>query len=343
MSPARLDNVPRCSTVLDLTILKGKQLEQAIQSLVFTLFPGCNVTNVRRVSGALTNAVYFVTVGNTTTLLLRVYGIGSDEFIDRSNELLWLNRLAHLKLGPRLLAIFGNGRFEEFLPSTTLTHSDLQDPVLSAQIARRFRQFHSLIDIYPPASPDDMAVWHNVDRYFNSLQQDSPSLPFPFDFDRLGREIDQCKAILKNTSPLVFAHNDVQYGNVLRLKGTSNTLVLVDFEYAGYNPRGYDIANHFVEWMYNYHGDTPALMCPDAFPTTAQQIRFLKEYASGDDNLVESLLVEARQWLMAVHLHWGLWGLVQVCHSEIDFDYTSYALERLEAFRKELYNMTMDQ
>ncbi|KAJ8659085.1 hypothetical protein O0I10_005123 [Lichtheimia ornata] len=324
-------------------ILKGKQLEQAIQSLVYTLFPGCNVTNVRRVSGALTNAVYFVTVGNTTTLLLRVYGIGSDEFIDRSNELLWLNRLAHLKLGPRLLAIFGNGRFEEFLPSTTLTHSDLQDPVLSAQIARRFRQLHSLIDIYPPASPDEMAIWHSVDRWFETLQQESHSLPFIFDFDRLGREIDQCKAFLKNTSPIVFAHNDVQYGNVLRLKGTANTLVLVDFEYAGYNPRGYDIANHFIEWTYNYHGDTPALMCPDAFPSTAQQIRFLKEYANGDDNLVDSLLVETRQWLMAVHLHWGLWGLVQACHSEIDFDYISYALERIGAFRKELQKMTVDQ
>ena len=155
--------------------------------------------------------MYFVTVGNRTTLLLRVYGIGSDEFIDRSNELLWLNRLAHLKLGPRLLAIFGNGRFEEFLPSTTLTHSDLHDPLISAQIARRFYQLHSLIDIYPPASKDDMAVWHNVDRWFDALQQDSPCLPIFFDYERLGREIDQCKALLKDTSPMVFAHNDVSY------------------------------------------------------------------------------------------------------------------------------------
>lgn len=169
--------------------------------------------------GIYDSAVYFVTVGNTTTLLLRVYGIGSDEFIDRSNELLWLNRLAHLKLGPRLLAIFGNGRFEEFLPSTTLTHSDLQDPVLSAQIARRFRQLHSLIDIYPPASPDEMAIWHSVDRWFDTLQQESHSLPFIFDFDRLGREIDQCKAFLKNTSPIVFAHNDVSYHHHLSLFG----------------------------------------------------------------------------------------------------------------------------
>lgn len=29
-------------------------------------------------------------------------------------------------------------------------------------------------------------------------------------------------------------------------------LILIDFEYCSYNYRGFDLANHFVEWIYDY-------------------------------------------------------------------------------------------
>lgn len=57
-------------------------------------------------------------------------------------------------------------------------------------------------------------------------------------------------------SPVVFCHNDLQQGNILRRedqpKHSSTGLVLIDFEYCSYNFRGFDLANHFIEWMYDY-------------------------------------------------------------------------------------------
>lgn len=125
---------------------------------------------------------------------------------------------------------------------------------------------------------------------------------------------------------------------MLRLKDTDD-LVVVDFEYAGFNPRGYDLANHFCEWMYDYHGNTPACMQPEKFPTKEERLRFLKAYLEkgGEDaSLAEALDDETMLWVMASHLHWGLWGLIQANQSEIDFDYLTYSLERLHAFRHEL-------
>ena len=67
-------------------------------------------------------------------------------------------------------------------------------------------------------------------------------------------------------SPIVFCHNDLQGGNILRRftpddkPGKTETeesnlddqLVAIDFEFCAYNYRAYDIANHWVEWMYDY-------------------------------------------------------------------------------------------
>jgi choline/ethanolamine kinase len=131
---------------------------------------------------------------------------------------------------------------------------------------------------------------------------------------------------------------------VLQLEN-SNELVVVDFEYAGYNPRGYDFANHFCEWTYDYHSEQPAAMDMTQFPTHDEQIRFLKAYLDTasklnnpdiDEHLTpECLQTEASMWLMACHLNWGLWGLIQANQSEIDFDYFLYSMQRLNAFREE--------
>ena len=53
--------------------------------------------------------------------------------------------------------------------------------------------------------------------------------------------------------PVVFCHNDMQEGNILLRQNTRKPeLVLIDFEYCSYNYRAFDIANHFVEWQYDY-------------------------------------------------------------------------------------------
>lgn len=119
--------------------------------------------------------------------------------------------------------------------------------------------------------------------------------------------------------------------------------MLVDFEYSGYNPRGYDLANHFVEWRYDYHGETPAAMT-EPFPTKDEQTVFIQAYidtntnelGNHDGSSVEEIRTEMEAWLMGTHVGWGLWGLVQASQSQIDFDYFAYSMERLSVYRESL-------
>ncbi|KAI8060138.1 kinase-like domain-containing protein [Gongronella butleri] len=346
--------VPTCETVIDLLELKGDALLDAIFAVCHDLFPGWiqdrDAVELERVSGALTNAIFFVTYRNTRKLL-RVYGIGADEFIDREKELMWLERLGRLHMGPRLLAVFGNGRFEEYVPSTTLHHEDVRVPETSRQIAQCVARQHALISIYPYPENGQLEIWKTIDKWHSMLARVLPvvknrnpkTTPIldAFDFDRLAREIEATKAFLTHhiNSPVVFGHNDLQYGNILRREG-KGSLVLVDFEYSGYNPRGYDIANHFVEWRYDYHGDKAEYMSLP-FPTDEEQRVFLGAYLEtmkhelGVDTTVDELQREVLAWVMTVHLSWGIWGLIQASQSEIDYDYFSYSMEKLNSFRDE--------
>lgn len=59
-------------------------------------------------------------------------------------------------------------------------------------------------------------------------------------------------------------------------------MVVIDFEYAGYNTRAFDIANHFCEWTADYHSERPSIMHHDRYPTKAEQLNFLQAYMEAE-------------------------------------------------------------
>ena len=76
---------------------------------------------LKRISGAFTNAVFFVSyrapagLRPPPTVLLRVYGSGSNALLSRRTELLILHTLSSLyEIGPHIMGTFANGRVEEF-------------------------------------------------------------------------------------------------------------------------------------------------------------------------------------------------------------------------------------
>ncbi|KAL9935478.1 hypothetical protein V8E36_005826 [Tilletia maclaganii] len=81
--------------------------------------------HLKRISGALSNAVFFVSykgpakddpaVPSPPTVLLRVYGSACELLLSRRAELLILHTLSSLySIGPHILGTFANGRVEEF-------------------------------------------------------------------------------------------------------------------------------------------------------------------------------------------------------------------------------------
>lgn len=51
-------------------------------------------------------------------------------------------------------------------------------------------------------------------------------------------------------------------------------LMIIDFEYCAYNYRGFDVANHFVEWTIDYRVDESPYysLLPENFPNRDQQV-----------------------------------------------------------------------
>lgn len=121
--------------------------------------------------------------------------------------------------------------------------------------------------------------------------------------------------------------------------------IVIDFEYAAPNPRGYDIADHFHEWRANYHHPSlsHSLQPHYPYPTAEERENFYRAYLSitvdkdgeevmgkrkdVDAEKVARLEREVRCWSPACSVFWALWGIIQAeeqvanLDKECEFDY----------------------
>ncbi|KAI0020685.1 protein kinase-like domain-containing protein [Xylariomycetidae sp. FL0641] len=258
-------------------------------------------------------------------LLLRVYGPQVEHIIDRDYELSVLRRLARKKIGPRLLGTFLNGRFEQFLNAITLTSEDLKDAETSTQIAKRMRELHDGIELLEEEREGGPAVWKNWDYWLDRVSQmitfldqrilsgnlgpvrnaadawKTRGLVCGVEWAQFKQAVDKYRDFVSERyggmdvirEQLVFAHNDTQYGNILRMRPDDKKspllqphyehkqLVVIDFEYAAANVRGLEFANHFTEWCYDYTDEqAPFAIKPERYPKPEEQYRFIKSYVT---------------------------------------------------------------
>jgi ethanolamine kinase len=106
----------------------------------------------------------------------------------------------------------------------------------------------------------------------------------------------------------------------------------IDYEYGTPSPAAFDLANHFAEWA-GYECDYSAV------PTRSQRRAFISEYIKTYFHLrgekadiekeTDDLMEEVDVFRGVPGFYWGIWALIQAMISEIDFDYASYAEERL--------------
>lgn len=262
--------------------------------------------------------------------------------------------LAERSLGPKLYGIFPQGRLEQFIPSRKLEIEELSLPDLSAEIAEKMARFHGM---RMPFNKEPKWLFGTMEKYLNQVLK----LKFTREshirkLDRLlsynlPMEMENLRSLLAATSsPVVFCHNDCQEGNILLLDGRENSpkqkLMLIDFEYSSYNYRGFDIGNHFCEWIYDYtYEKYPFFKANFArYPNKKQQIHFISSYLTefqhGYENIsneekskIENeMLNEINRFALASHFFWGLWGIVQAKISSIEFGYMEYAMARFDAY-----------
>ncbi|KAM4618594.1 choline/ethanolamine kinase isoform 2-T2 [Polymixia lowei] len=301
------------------------------------------------VSGGLSNLLYMCylpdhvpTMGEEPRrVLLRIYGAilqGVDSLVLES---VMFAILAERTLGPKLYGIFPDGRLEQYIPNNRMRTQELSDPSISAEIASKMARFHGMA---MPFNKEPKWLFGTIDRYMEQVMtlkfvREAHVKKFKklMKFD-LPAELESLRLLLAETpSPVVFCHNDVQEGNILKLEDRDHTsterLMLIDFEYSSYNYRGFDFGNHFCEWMYDYtHNQWPFYKAtPDNYPTREQQLIFIRSYltehgtrtenAEDQTQLEEDMLLEANRYALASHFLWGLWSIIQAKISKIEFGY----------------------
>ncbi|KAL9321695.1 hypothetical protein ACSQ67_009748 [Phaseolus vulgaris] len=298
-----------------------------------------NALQVFPLKGAMTNEVFQIKwptlTGETSRkVIVRIYGEGVDVFFDRSHEIQTFEFMSKSGQGPRLLGRFTNGRVEEFIHARTLTASDLRDPSISALIAAKLKDFH---DLDMPGEKQ-VYLWDTLRNWLSEAKRlSSPKEVEAFYLDTIDKEIAILEKELSGAHQMIgFCHNDLQYGNIM-LDEETNSVTIIDYEYASYNPVAFDIANHFCEMAANYHAEEPHILDYNKYPDLEERQRFVLAYLSTSgqqcsDNEVEQLLQEIEKYTLANHLFWGVWGIISAQVNTIEFDYKEYAKQRFQEY-----------
>mmetsp|Transcript_17447 Transcript_17447/g.59269 ORF Transcript_17447/g.59269 Transcript_17447/m.59269 type:complete len:378 (+) Transcript_17447:75-1208(+) len=340
----------------------------AVRSVLPALDPDDTALGVRQLSGGITNQLYLVTRrdgapvwdggddasgGRCEGVIVRLFGQGTEAFVDRELENRVFARLSSLGLAPRFLGCFQNGRVEQFLPARALEPPEmgLTAPVdFVSMIATALAELHAT----PMPLEGGPALWTKLERFFDLADavvfedEDRQRRLRELDLPALRRTYEQLKARVCElaASPhmaweLVLTHNDMLSGNILWSEGWPRVR-LIDYEYAGPSYRAYDMANHFCEHA-GFSADFEA-----GFPGEDVRRRFLAAYLRGsgvepaqaDGGAAEGWEVALEHFVLLSHLFWGVWSLVQASLSSIDFDFLGYAELRKTGLRYHMRTLT---
>ncbi|KAH6833645.1 Protein kinase superfamily protein [Perilla frutescens var. hirtella] len=296
--------------------------------------------SIETISGGITNLLLKVSVrekdGSVVSTTVRLYGPNTEYVINRQRELQAIPHLSAAGFGAKLLGVFGNGMVQSFIDARTLTPLDMRKPKLVAEIAKQLRRFH---EVEIPFSREPQ-LWNDITKFFTralTLKFDDSEKQKKFEmvsFEEINKEVNDLKAMTDRfNAPVVYCHNDLLSGNLM-LSEDEVKLYFIDFEYGSYNYRGFDLGNHFNEYA-GYDCDY------NQYPSKDEQFYFFKHYLRPDgphevsNEALDTLYAETSAYMLASHLYWALWALIQAKMSPIDFDYLSYFFLRYNEYKKQ--------
>lgn len=190
-------------------------------------------------------------------LALRLYGRGSEIYVDREMEALVMLLMAREGLGAPLSCQFENGLIYSWLPGRNLYVEEMGKEDVMEMVTKAMARLHA-IQLPVGYSGRRPALWNNLDSWMDRLELCPPHSGFyhsPY-FTQIGSlaalrsEVELLRTKLSNTcSPVVLCHNDLSSLNVIYDDTNgSQRVAFIDMEYASPNYQAFDIANHFCEF-----------------------------------------------------------------------------------------------
>ncbi|RYH20722.1 hypothetical protein EON65_22605 [archaeon] len=259
--------------------------------------------SVKVLSGGLTNSLFLVSnnIATDAKVILRTFGTGSELFIDRDQENLVFAALSQAGFGPSFLGLIQGGRIEGYIPSSSLHFSQLKHESVYSQIARAVSDLHSYeVSVI---KTEKIWLWDKISQFFNIIDDikfDDPMKAESLaalrvdvmrgELSYIQHTLTKIHATLKNKAStelnegrlhafeLALSHNDLHSGNILASMGNTEhieSVSFIDYEYAAYNYRAYDLADFFCEF-----GGLDINMKAN-FPSEDVRNEFVKTYLKG--------------------------------------------------------------
>lgn len=322
--------------------------------------------------GGLTNCLYIIhNRPLDEKVIARIFGSGTDLFIDRHIENQVFAHLSAHGFAPEFHGLFQNGRIEGFLRARNLLPTEFSRVEIMDGISATLSCLHQQHVHLSDPSP----IWGKLKHIMRLLEgisfQDPErqavlasqiNLPDLADrAQRLQQLLIDTEATLREEASsismfgrgklfgldVVFTHNDLLAGNVLipldfyENPESRKDMKFIDYEYAGYNPRAFDIANHFCEFA-GFDFDIE-----NNFPDNKTRIAFislyLRDFVSAgvltEETAHDLEFLRGFEGVVLTHcllsnLFWGCWAVLQASISTIDFDFLDYAGKRIAAFHR---------
>ncbi|KHN82719.1 Ethanolamine kinase 2 [Toxocara canis] len=315
---------------IELPLMDNLKLMAMAKEILSKLKPSwhCESVSFKFFTAGITNKIFCVThpalnsFKTDEKVIFRVFGRNTEKIINRKAEVEnWL-RLAEVGCAAPLFAKFLNGIVCGYLDGEALTVANVRDDKIVTSVFAEYH-FNTTISYSHRASlptgrvSERFMTRSKLENFFpqhGSCSGQSWSKQQQFDEFFTKNDISLRKDFIKlqeliNALPtrVVFCHNDLLVHNIL-YDSKSGKVSFIDYEYAGFNYQGFDIANHFCEYA-----GMPSTIDAKAL------LRLALERAAGE--------------VLAAHFFWSAWALVQSQNSIIDFDYLGYAIVRYKMFR----------
>ena len=285
------------------------------------------------------NKVYMVQTSLPLTpkrLIFRVFGSG--ETLDLQTNSSIFHRLAENKVAPKIYLETSLYRVEEYLEDTrNLQQLECLDPQMACRIGKKLKEFHShdlsdILNSQVPVCITNVQKWRLLgqsvlSKLFHTERGHQVSSALECIGDRF---YEMYMDILPKESPVVLAHMDTSFLNFL-YKESTEEIYIIDYDYAGYCYRGFDIAMLLQDIKYDYnHPHYPFYQySPEAYPGDHILAEYVKAYGEGVD-----MFVECKRCMVAAHYFWAIWAFTLHSENEMGMDMLGYGLLRFGEFLK---------
>ncbi|XP_952056.1 choline/ethanolamine kinase, putative [Theileria annulata] len=358
-------------TKFDSLTFKYDHSHSNLKSLCIRHVPFWNNVNpefieIKKMNNGVTNRVYQATLVDgdkdrypIKSVCIKKSSTYNSLVIDDDLQYRIAKLLGDNNFGPRIIGRFGDFTIQEWVEGNTMGIDSLQNLSVLTGIASSLAKFHKKVTELVPKE------WDRTPMFLTKIATWSPHVEriikkynLGFDYNELVQNYEMFKKILNNhlntsnsiTNSILFCHNDLFFTNIL---DTLHGIYFIDFDYAGFNYVGWDIANFFkiiyilldpLMKYYLYHNTSPV---KDEFKPLFISVylsQLLGQNVLPSDDLVNDFLQSLEIHTLGVNLYWIYWSLIMTDKPKIDpsnsVKFEGYAMFQYNLFRNNIRRLT---